>query len=68
MQEPRTRPATAATMRIAHRVCIWCYGTGRVPIDYHQSYVECDVCGGSGIRPNQHLHDAPAAPMVAAAA
>jgi hypothetical protein len=27
----------------------------------------CSHCGGSGVRPNHHLHDAPAAPMVAAA-
>jgi hypothetical protein len=47
--------------------CMWCYGTGGTPNGLHQRYDRCDVCGGSGVRPNHHLHDAPAVPMVAAA-
>jgi hypothetical protein len=48
--------------------CMWCYGTGSVQNELHQRYDRCDVCGGTGIRPNHHLHEAPAVPMVAAAA
>jgi hypothetical protein len=48
--------------------CMWCHGTGSVQNEFHQRYEPCAVCGGTGIRPNHHLHDAPAAPMVAVAA
>jgi hypothetical protein len=35
----------------------------------YRTYEEpCSHCGGSGVRPTHHLHDAPATPMVAAAA
>jgi hypothetical protein len=58
-------------MSTARRACIWCYGTGRVPNDYHQRYEECDVCGGSGIRqtsPAIRPHGRPAVEIVAKAA
>jgi hypothetical protein len=46
--------------------CPNCSGCG--VIVYRSFQERCPSCGGSGIRPNHHLHDAPAAPMVAAAA
>jgi hypothetical protein len=46
--------------------CPACCGCGVVT--YRTFEERCTTCGGSGIRPNHHLHDAPAAPMVAAAA
>jgi hypothetical protein len=46
--------------------CSDCRGCGvRV---FHSFEERCDSCGGSGMRPNHHLHDAPATPMVATAA
>jgi hypothetical protein len=45
--------------------CPDCTGCGVV---VYRSFEErCPQCGGSGVRPNHHLHDAPPAPMVAAA-
>jgi hypothetical protein len=46
--------------------CPACCGCGVVT--YRTFEERCTTCGGSGIRPNHHLHDAPPAPMVAAAA
>ena len=46
--------------------CPDCCGCG---VQHYRSVEErCSSCGGSGVRPNPHLHDAPAAPMAAAAA
>jgi len=46
--------------------CVDCCGCG---IRTYRTFQErCDSCGGSGIRVDKHLHDAPLAPMVAAAA
>src|SRR5215211_2128852 len=46
--------------------CPDCAGCG---LQTFRSFEErCPTCGGSGIRPNHHLHDAPAVPMVATAA
>jgi hypothetical protein len=45
--------------------CPACSGCGVVV--YRTFEERCSTCGGSGIRPNHHLHDAPVAPMVAAA-
>jgi DnaJ-class molecular chaperone len=66
MQEPESRPAKAIT--VVPQPCMWCFGTGHVPNDHHECYDRCESCNGSGVRPNPHLHDAPALPMVAAAA
>jgi hypothetical protein len=46
--------------------CPACCGCGVVT--YRTFEERCPTCGGSGVRPNHHLHDAPPAPMVAAAA
>ena len=46
--------------------CPACCGCGVVT--YRSFEERCATCGGSGIRPNHHLHDVPPAPMVAAAA
>jgi hypothetical protein len=46
--------------------CPDCSGCGVV--DYRTFEERCPSCTGSGIRPNHHLHDAPATPMVARAA
>jgi hypothetical protein len=46
--------------------CPACCGCGVVT--YRTFEERCTTCGGSGIKPNHHLHDAPALPMVAAAA
>lgn len=48
--------------------CVWCRGCGKVENTVELRYDICPTCGGSGVRPNHHLHDAPAVPMVAAAA
>jgi len=46
--------------------CRDCSGCG---IQTYRTFEErCPKCGGSGIRPNHHLHDVPAVPMVATAA
>jgi hypothetical protein len=43
--------------------CAACSGCGVV---VYRSFEErCPACGGSGIRPNHHLHDAPVVPLVA---
>ena len=45
--------------------CPDCSGCG---VQTFRSFEErCSTCGGSGVRPNHHLHDVPAVPMVAAA-
>jgi hypothetical protein len=46
--------------------CPACCGCGVVT--YRTFEERCTTCGGSGVRPNHHLHDVPPAPMVAAAA
>jgi hypothetical protein len=51
MQEPRTRPATAAALTVAPQACFWCFGTGRVPNDDRERYDRCEPCGGSVVRP-----------------
>jgi hypothetical protein len=48
--------------------CMWCYGTGRVQNEYHERFDRCETCGGSGVRPDRRLHDAPAVEIVATAA
>ena len=50
MQESRSRPTVAAVLSVAAQACFWCYGTGRVPNDYHERYDRCEPCGGSGVR------------------
>jgi hypothetical protein len=45
--------------------CSACCGCGVVT--YRTFEERCTTCGGSGIKPDHRLHDAPAAPMVAAA-
>jgi hypothetical protein len=46
--------------------CPDCCGCGLV--DYGRYNLPWETCGGSGVRPSHHLHDAPVHPMVAAAA
>jgi hypothetical protein len=55
MQEPRTRPATAAAVTIAPQACFWCNGSGRVPNDDDQRYDDCEMCEGSGSQPAPQL-------------
>jgi hypothetical protein len=60
--------APASTLSAVPPACFWCQGSGRIPNDQHERYDRCETCGGSGVRPSHHLHDAPPAPMVSAAA
>jgi hypothetical protein len=52
--------------QIAAIDCPDCCGCGLV--DYGRYNLPCESCGGTGHAPNHHLHDAPPAPMVTAAA
>src|SRR5215213_3081230 len=46
--------------------CVECCGCGMQ--DFGRYALPCETCGGSGVRPSHHLHDASPTPMVAAAA
>jgi hypothetical protein len=46
--------------------CPDCCGCGLQ--DFGRYNLPCETCGGSGVRPSPHLHDAPAMPMVATVA
>jgi hypothetical protein len=48
--------------------CLWCRGCGKVENTVELRYDICRECGGSGVRQDHRLHDAPTVPMVAAAA
>jgi hypothetical protein len=68
MQEPRTRPATAAALTIAPQACFWCFGSGRIPNDHHERYDRCETCGGSDVKPDRRLAGQPAVEIVVTAA
>jgi hypothetical protein len=64
-------PSDGGSVGHRPRACFWCYGTGRVPNDYHEHYDRCETCGGTGVRPTSlavRLHGRPAIEIVATAA